>query len=101
MYILNKVSAVKELKDFIFENYYQQMGFARENSYYSMKHLEIARFTLKSVPIEHPKTSRKSFKTITQTKTFSQVVGAGKNSTSPLYSETAKSEYFLDKKMQK
>ena len=29
---------VKELKDFIFENYHQQMGFAKENSYYSMKY---------------------------------------------------------------
>ena len=43
MYILNIVSAIKkmtakELKDFIFENYYQRMGFAEENSYYSMKH---------------------------------------------------------------
>ena len=42
MYILNIVSAIKltinELRDFIFENYYRQFGFARENSYYSMKH---------------------------------------------------------------
>ena len=29
---------VKELKDLITENYYQHMGFAKENSYYSMKH---------------------------------------------------------------
>ena len=28
----------KELKDFIFENFYTRLGFARENSYYSMKH---------------------------------------------------------------
>ena len=33
-----KEMAIKELKDFIFENYYSQKGFARENSYYSMKH---------------------------------------------------------------
>ena len=59
---------------------------------------EIARFTLKSTPIEDPETSRKSSKTITQAKTFPQVVGAGKNSTSPLYRETTKSEHFLDKK---
>ena len=42
MYVLNMVSAIKktvnELKDFFFENYYQRMGFARENSYYSAKH---------------------------------------------------------------
>ena len=27
---------VKELRDFIFENYYQQMTFAKENNYYSV-----------------------------------------------------------------
>ena len=29
---------VKELKDFTFGNYYQQMRFAKENSYSLMKH---------------------------------------------------------------
>ena len=29
---------VNELRDFIFKNYYKRIGFARENSYYSMKH---------------------------------------------------------------
>ena len=43
MYILNitkaiKKMTVKELKDFIFENYHQRIGFAKENSYYTMKH---------------------------------------------------------------
>ena len=43
MYIINITSALKkmtvnELRDFIFENYYKRIGFARENSYYSMKH---------------------------------------------------------------
>ena len=43
MYILNIHSAIKkmkikELKDFIFENYYRQIEFTKENSYYSMKH---------------------------------------------------------------
>ena len=43
MYILSIVSAikkmiVKELKDFIFENCQQRMGFSKENSYYSKKH---------------------------------------------------------------
>ena len=28
----------KELKDFIFEKYYRQLGFTKENSYYSIKH---------------------------------------------------------------
>ena len=43
MYVLNKVSATKkitaeELKDFIFKNCYQRIGFAKENCYYFMKH---------------------------------------------------------------
>ena len=43
MYILNIVStikkmAVKKLKDFIFKNYHQREGFAKKNSYYSMRH---------------------------------------------------------------
>ena len=29
---------VNEHRDFIFESYYKRIGFARENSYYSMKH---------------------------------------------------------------
>ena len=42
MYILNIVSAIKkmtmkELRDFIFKNYYKQIGFTEENSYNSMK----------------------------------------------------------------
>ena len=44
MYILNIARAIKkmstnEIKDFIFENYYKQIEFSKENSYYSMKHL--------------------------------------------------------------
>ena len=42
MYILNIRSVtkmtLKELKEFIFENYYRQNGFSKENSYYSMKY---------------------------------------------------------------
>ena len=46
MYILTidktiKKMTVKELKDFIFENYHEQMGFAKENSYYSIKFREM------------------------------------------------------------
>ena len=42
MYILNIANAIKkmtikELKDLIFENYYRQIGFTKENSYYSIK----------------------------------------------------------------
>ena len=29
---------IKELKDFIFKNYYRRIGFTKENNYYSMKH---------------------------------------------------------------
>ena len=28
---------IKELRDFIYENYFNRVGFAKENSYYSMK----------------------------------------------------------------
>ena len=43
MHNLNNVSAIKKItirepKDFIYENYYRRMGFARENRYYSMKY---------------------------------------------------------------
>ena len=43
MYTLNilsaiKMTAIKELKYFIFENYYRWIEFTKENSYYSMKH---------------------------------------------------------------
>ena len=36
MYILNiriKNMSVNEIRDFIFENYYKQLGFSKENSY--------------------------------------------------------------------
>ena len=29
---------VNGIRDFIFENYYKQIRFSKENSYYSMKH---------------------------------------------------------------
>ena len=45
MYILNFASAIKkmavnELREFTFENYYKQIGFVKESSYYSMKSLK-------------------------------------------------------------
>ena len=51
MYILNITTAikkmkVKELKAFIFEIYHQRMGFAKENSYYLMKHQKKKGFTI-------------------------------------------------------
>ena len=51
----------------------------------AMENLNI--FDTKSVIIEHPKTSRKLSKTISQAKKIFQVGGAGKNYNSPLYSE--------------
>ena len=45
MYTLNLARAIKkmtvnEIRDFIFENYYKQIGFSKECSYYSMKRLK-------------------------------------------------------------
>ena len=32
--------SVKEVRDFIFANYYKRIGFSQENSYYSVKRLK-------------------------------------------------------------
>ena len=45
MYTLNipraiKKMSVNEIRYFIFENYYKRIGFSKESSYYSMKHLK-------------------------------------------------------------
>ena len=53
-------------------------------------------FDMKSVVIEHPKTSRN--KAIKQAEKVSQASGASKNCGSALYSETKKSQNFLDEK---
>ena len=34
------MKSVNEIKNFIFENYYKQIGFSKENSNYSMKRLK-------------------------------------------------------------
>ena len=43
-YILNKENAlkmmVKDLREFIFENYYKQLGFSKIDNYYSLKNAE-------------------------------------------------------------
>ena len=46
MYTLNIARAIKEMsvneiRHFIFENYYKQIAFSKENSYYSMKRLKM------------------------------------------------------------
>ena len=45
MYTLNIARAIKtmsviDIRDFIFENYYKQIGFSKEISYHSMKRLK-------------------------------------------------------------
>ena len=45
MYTVNIIKAIKrmlvnEIRELIFENYYKQIGFSKENSYYSMKRLK-------------------------------------------------------------
>ena len=32
--------SASEIRDFIFENYYKQIGFSKESGYYSMKHFK-------------------------------------------------------------
>ena len=46
MYTLNIVRAiakmsVNEIRDFIIENYYKQIGLSKESSYYSIKRLKL------------------------------------------------------------
>ena len=56
---------------------------------------------IKSVTIEHPKTSCKLSKINRQAKKVSQLGDAGRNLTSCLYSETAKTEFFMKERLQK
>ena len=44
MYILN-IAIINEVSDFISKNYYRQIGFTEENSYYSIKR-QNKRFTI-------------------------------------------------------
>ena len=37
---------LNELRDSIYKNYYKQVGFNKENSYYSMKHQQRKRSTI-------------------------------------------------------
>ena len=47
------------MRDFIFENYYKRIGFSKENSYYSMKHLKkkdlllLAKKLIEKIPDPH------------------------------------------------
>ena len=48
--------SILEIKDFIFENYYKEIGFSKKNSYNSMKHLtkkdlfSLANKLIKNIP---------------------------------------------------
>ena len=55
---------------------------------------------LKSVNIEHPKTSYKLTKTIKQAEKVSEINSSGKNFNSPLYSDTTKCVNCFGKKKQ-
>ena len=44
--------SVNEIRDFMFENYYKQIGFCKENSYYSMKRSKKDLFLLANKLIE-------------------------------------------------
>ena len=55
-------------------------------------------FDIEPITIEHPKTYRKLSKTIRQTEKVSQVIGAGKNPKSLLFSDTTKRENVLNEK---
>ena len=53
---------------------------------------------IRSVTIEHPKTSHESSKTMRQAEKVSQEHNAGKNANSPLCKETTTSDKLLDEK---
>ena len=44
--------SVNEIRDFMFENYYKQIGFCKESSYYSMKRSKKDLFLLANKLIE-------------------------------------------------
>ena len=122
MHILNIASAIKNLKvneirHFTFGNYYKQIGFSNENSYYSMKsqgkeiynksvqQLKIITqqpqtlknskdVDIKTVFTENPKTSHKLSKNSGQAEKVSQV-----DSNSYLNSGTKKVKIFRKLKM--
>ena len=54
---------------------------------------------MKLVTIEYPKTSCKLSKTTRPVKKFSQIGGADRNSTNALYSETAKTDFFMKQRL--
>ena len=53
--------SVNEIRDFMFENYYKQIGFCKKNSYYSMKRSKKDLFLLTNKLIEKLGNARKHF----------------------------------------
>ena len=50
--------SVNEIRDFIFKNYYNRIGFYKENSYYLMKrlgkkHLLLVNKLIEKIPVPH------------------------------------------------
>ena len=94
---------VKELKDYIFDKYYRQIGFPKESYYQSSLKIDNYSATKnyrKPVIIDHPKTYKIS-KATRQGEEVSQLSIASKSSDSPLYCERKKVKAFWMKKMQK
>ena len=93
---------VKEMRDFIFENYYKRIGFSKGNSYYQTKHFKkkhllfLANKLIQQIPdlknayqpktFRNPKSSNKLYKTIKQAEKVS--------SDSSLYSDKKKVKIF-------
>ena len=76
-------------------------GLLKNNQTQQPKYLENSNIDIKSVTIEYPKTFHKFSKTIKHGKKVSQVVGAGRNFNSTLYSEITKREDFFHEKKKK
>ena len=120
MYILNILSAlkkitIKELRDFIFENYYRRIEFRKKivvqwnilSDEDNTKLVKLSKVTtqqpkpienqiivdIKLVILEHLKTSHKLPEAITQAEKIPEP-DARENSNSPLYSDTKKWKCF-------
>ena len=85
-------SNVKENCNFFFEKQKPKIDEMIKNNYPTTKNYKKPKITdIKLVTMKHPETSCKLFNTKKQVKNVLQVGGAGKNSTSPLFSEAIKS----------
>ena len=48
--------SINEIKDLVFKNYYERIGFPKEKNYYSMKRLKKKRFIVARKQINRKKT---------------------------------------------